>query len=37
MKELQKAKAKGLEEFEYKGKKYVKKLAKTGMVIYKGK
>jgi len=37
MKELQKARKNDLDDFEYKGKTYVKKIAKTGMVIYKGK
>ena len=35
MQALQKARKSDAESFEYKGKKYVRKYAKTGMAIYK--
>ena len=34
---LNKARKAGAESFEYKGKTYYKKVAKTGMVLYSGK
>lgn len=34
---LNKARKSGAESFEYKGKTYYKKIAKTGMVLYSGK
>ena len=37
MKALSKARAKEADDFEYKGKTYIKDYAKTGMIIYKSK